>query len=135
MKLSRTFRSQSGSVLMTTLIMALLVGLVVSALLFVTRQHSTMVARARVWNSEIPIAEAGIEEALAHLNSNPRSLATNGWAAAGTNFVKKRVFTNAYGSDGGKKEMNSFAEASGGKGFVASTDDIVQVYRSISSFF
>jgi Ca-activated chloride channel homolog len=46
-----------------------------------------------------------------------------------------RVFTIAYGSDARKKELNSFAEASGGKGFTASTDDIVQVYRSISSFF
>jgi len=46
-----------------------------------------------------------------------------------------RVFTIAYGSDAREKEMNAFAEASGGKGFTASTDDIVQVYRSISSFF
>ena len=46
-----------------------------------------------------------------------------------------RVFTIAYGSDAREGEMNAFAQASGGKGFKASTDDIVQVYRSISSFF
>jgi Ca-activated chloride channel family protein len=46
-----------------------------------------------------------------------------------------RVFTIAYGTDARAKELNSFAEASGGKGFTASTTDIEQVYRSISSFF
>jgi Ca-activated chloride channel family protein len=46
-----------------------------------------------------------------------------------------RVFTIAYGSDAKASELNRFAEASGGKGFTASTADIEQVYRSISSFF
>jgi Ca-activated chloride channel homolog len=46
-----------------------------------------------------------------------------------------RVFTIAYGSDAKASELTRFAEASGGKGFTASTADIEQVYRSISSFF
>jgi Ca-activated chloride channel family protein len=46
-----------------------------------------------------------------------------------------RVFTIAYGSDARASELQRFAEASGGKAFVASTTDIEQVYRSISSFF
>jgi Ca-activated chloride channel homolog len=46
-----------------------------------------------------------------------------------------RVFTIAYGSDAKASELERFAEASGGKGFTASTADIEQVYRSISSFF
>jgi Ca-activated chloride channel family protein len=46
-----------------------------------------------------------------------------------------RVFTIAYGSDAREQDLNAFAAVSGGKGFTASTDDIVQVYRSISSFF
>jgi Ca-activated chloride channel homolog len=46
-----------------------------------------------------------------------------------------RVFTIAYGSDAKAAELERFAEASGGKGFTASTADIEQVYRSISSFF
>jgi hypothetical protein len=45
------------------------------------------------------------------------------------------VFTIAYGSDAKAGELNAFAAASGGKGFTASTTDIEQVYRSISSFF
>jgi Ca-activated chloride channel homolog len=46
-----------------------------------------------------------------------------------------RVFTIAYGTDARAAELNSFAAASGGKGFTASTTNIEQVYRSISSFF
>ena len=46
-----------------------------------------------------------------------------------------RVFTIAYGSDAKASELQRFAAASGGKGFTASTADIEQVYRSISSFF
>ena len=46
-----------------------------------------------------------------------------------------RVFTIAYGSDAKAAELSAFAAASGGKGFTASTTDIEQVYRSISSFF
>jgi Ca-activated chloride channel family protein len=46
-----------------------------------------------------------------------------------------RVFTIAYGSDAKASELQRFAEASGGKAFTASTADIEQVYRSISSFF
>jgi Ca-activated chloride channel family protein len=46
-----------------------------------------------------------------------------------------RVFTIAYGSDAKAQELASFANASGGKAFTASTADIEQVYRSISSFF
>jgi Ca-activated chloride channel homolog len=46
-----------------------------------------------------------------------------------------RLFTIAYGSDARASELQRFAEASGGKAFVASTADIEQVYRSISSFF
>jgi Ca-activated chloride channel family protein len=46
-----------------------------------------------------------------------------------------RVFTIAYGQDAKQEILDQFAAASGGKGFAASTSDIAQVYRSISSFF
>lgn len=46
-----------------------------------------------------------------------------------------RVFTIAYGSEPNEQVLQRFAQASGGKAFVGNTDDIEQVYRSISSFF
>ena len=46
-----------------------------------------------------------------------------------------RVFTIANGSEPNARVLKRFADASGGKAFVGNTDDIEQVYRSISSFF
>jgi hypothetical protein len=83
-------------VLVTTLVIGLLVGILIAALLFVAQQQNYLTARSRVWSKEVPIAEAGIEEAMTHLNSRPGSLAANGWTASGTNFVRTRTFSNAY---------------------------------------
>lgn len=46
-----------------------------------------------------------------------------------------RVFTIAYGSDPNEAELERYAEATGGKPYEGTTDDIASVYRSISSFF
>lgn len=48
-----------------------------------------------------------------------------------------RVFTIAYGTDVGDSTdvLKRIAEASGGKDYTGSTEDIESVYRSISSFF
>ena len=89
--------NERGTVLVTTLFIALLVGVVVAALLVISQQQNYLTARSRTWCSEIPIAEAGIEEALAHINSRPKTLATNGWVRSGDYWVKTR--TN-FSSDG-----------------------------------
>jgi hypothetical protein len=87
---------QSGSVLVTTLVLAMLVGVVVGALLIISQQHNTLTARSQTWSGEIPIAEAGIEEALAHLNSKPKTLVADGWTNFGSNVVKSRVLGDGY---------------------------------------
>ena len=84
-----------GSVLVTTLIITALVTIVVAALLAVVQRQNYFTARSTTWCSEMPIAEAGIEEAMAHLNSRPVNFATNGWSLSGSNVVKSRFFTNA----------------------------------------
>jgi Tfp pilus assembly protein PilX len=96
MKLNLSSFRQRGSVMVTTLVIALLVGLLVAALLFVAQQQNYLTARSRVWCSEIPIAEAGIEEAISHIVSLPANMTDNGWQASGTNFFKHRSFSNAY---------------------------------------
>ncbi len=85
---------QRGHVLVTTLIITGLVTIVVAALLAVVQQQNYFTARSMTWCAEIPMAEAGIEEALAHLNSKPAVLAINGWTVSGSNVVKSRYFTN-----------------------------------------
>src|SRR5687767_3080125 len=84
-------QKERGSVLLTTLIITGLVTVTVLGLLAVAQQQNYFAARSATWNSEIPIAEAGIEEAMAHLNSRPRAYATNGWTVVGSNYVKSRL--------------------------------------------
>ncbi len=89
-------QKERGSVLITTLVITGLVTVTVLALLAVSQRQNYFAARAATWHSEIPIAEAGIEEAMAHINSRPRTLETNGWVKTGSNYVKSiSVGTNA----------------------------------------
>ena len=46
-----------------------------------------------------------------------------------------RVFTIAYGSEPNAKELQQYAQASGGQSYKGGADDIGSIYRSISSFF
>src|SRR5690349_1548113 len=94
---TREYKNDRGSVLMTTLILALLVGVTSAGLYMLTQQQNVLLARSQVWNEELPLAEAGVEEAMAHLNSVPTNFASSGWTASGSNVVKSRVL----GSNGG----------------------------------
>jgi hypothetical protein len=97
MKTILTPQREQGTVLVTTLVMSMLIAIVIAALLFVAQQHNQMTARSRVWTSEIPLAEAGVEEAMALINSRPTTLQSEGWQRINsTNFWKQRTFTNAY---------------------------------------
>lgn len=90
--------NETGSVLLSALITAGLITLaLVSYLgLALAEQRSSM--RAQSWNAAMPIVEAGIEEALAHLNANKypgyENLACGGWTRSGTNFLRERTFAN-----------------------------------------
>jgi hypothetical protein len=89
-------RDQRATILFNTLIIALLVGIVVGALLIVAQQQNYLAARSQTWASEIPIAEAGIEEAMAHLNTRPTNFATHGWTLVARNYTKKGTFPEGY---------------------------------------
>ena len=87
---------ERGNVLVTTLVITGLVTVAVAALLMIVKQQNYFSARSQTWSSEIPIAEAGIEEAMAHVNSRPRTFETNGWTKVGTNVVKTRTVGDGY---------------------------------------
>lgn len=53
-------------------------------------QRARSVARSQSWNLAVAIAEAGLEEGMAHVNrAKGRNLSTNGWAAQGGNKYLK----------------------------------------------
>ena len=81
------------------LIVMITIGLLIAALgtyLALTSQENKTVMRSMCWNNALPLAEAGIEEAMSHLARNTNGYAIDGWAANGTNFSKQRSLGNDY---------------------------------------
>ena len=73
-------KSSQGSTLVITVVISALIGSVLGSYLVLISARNQSAMRALAWNSAIPVLEAGIEEALTHLNddsSNPRANAWN----------------------------------------------------------
>lgn len=82
MKLTPPLRpGTSGSVLMITLAVTLVLGIFLGSYLLMVSTQNAAIARSQAWNAALAVAEAGVEEALAQLN--PSILATNILAANG----------------------------------------------------
>ena len=102
MKIQRS-REGGNTLLVVLLIMALIVTALGSYLNLTSTEHKT-VHRSLSWNTALPLAEAGVEEALAHLNQNKTNFEADGWT---TNYFKHRSLGKGYfdvhfdGSPGG----------------------------------
>lgn len=87
--------SANGSVLVIALLSITIVAMSLAAYLTIVNNQNRSVARSMIWNSAIPVAEAGVEEALAQLNN--RSI-TNfaGWTASTNGWQMQRSLGDAY---------------------------------------
>jgi hypothetical protein len=87
-------------VLLVTLITAVVFLGVLTAYLMMVSNNQKSTVRSEAWNRAIPIAEAGVEEAMAHLQKNvPQRLLHSGWGISGTNLIKslpKGIFADGY---------------------------------------
>jgi hypothetical protein len=83
------YQSQRGNVLLATLIFAGVVGLMLASTLSYIQTRFTLASRSLVWNSAIPVLEAGIEEAFTHLKVDGTTLTANGWAAVSADVYRK----------------------------------------------
>jgi len=96
-------REQGNTLLVVLLITGLIVAALGSYLNLALTEHKT-VHRSLAWNAALPLAEAGVEEALSHLNKNRTNFAADGWT---TNYFKHRALGLDYfdvhfdGSPGG----------------------------------
>jgi hypothetical protein len=71
---------ESGGTLLITLSLCIVLGTALASYLKLVEYQNRSVMRSQFWNASIPAAEAGIEEALAHLNYiGDFNRATNGW--------------------------------------------------------
>lgn len=104
---------RSGSALLVTLLIAGLLAVAVGTYLAMTSQGSTNVKRSIGWNAALPLAEAGVEEALSHVMKNTNSYAFDGWALTNGAYRKQRLLGDGYystkiaGSPGGTVSITS----------------------------
>jgi uncharacterized protein with PQ loop repeat len=86
MKTYRTQNSERASALLVVMLITGILTFLVSSYLILTVSQNKLVTRSLCWNTAMPIAEAGIEEALAHVHKNPTNFANDGWSKSGTNY-------------------------------------------------
>jgi hypothetical protein len=100
MKMRIHFSNQTGNVLLVSLIFSAVFGLSLAAYLSLVGTQYRASGRSQAWNMALPVAEAGIEEALA-LISMPGDLTNNmignGWTLSGSTWNRTQVIqSNRY---------------------------------------
>ena len=83
--------SERASMLVITVIFCALVGLVLAAYLWMLQSQRKFTYSSQVWNSCIPLCEAGLEEAMAHINysGTTTNFAINGWVFSAGAYRKE----------------------------------------------
>jgi hypothetical protein len=90
-------KSRTGSVLMVTVFIGIVIGFVLISTLSLVNSQNQSVVRSQAWNNCIPVLEAGIEEAMAHLNNKKEaSLAVNGWVQNGDTYSRFRPLDESF---------------------------------------
>src|SRR5213594_2760357 len=90
-------RNSRGSILMVTLVLSFTIGIVLISCLSLVKSQNQAVARSQAWNACMPIIEAGIEEAMAHLNNRKESTyAVNGWIQDGFLYSRERALGDSF---------------------------------------
>jgi Tfp pilus assembly protein PilX len=92
-RIERVPNRQRGSVLVVTLLVSSIIAITLMAYLALIGYQNRAVLRAQAWNYEVPVAEAGIEEALTHLYYSRGNLATNGWTLGNNAWWRSRMST------------------------------------------
>jgi len=87
---------ERGSALLITLVLSATMGIALASYLAFVETQYTSIVRSQAWNSAIPASEAGLEEALTHLNKvGAGNRAVNGWEGASSSAVtKSRTFAD-----------------------------------------
>lgn len=89
-------QEQTGSALLVVLFIAVLLAIAMGTYLALTSQGNTNVKRSIGWNAALPLAEAGVEEALSHVVRNTNDYAVDGWKLTSGAFRKQRLLGDGY---------------------------------------
>jgi hypothetical protein len=91
--------STQGTTLMVTLLSCSILGVMMGSYLSLVQGEHFNGVRSQTWNRALTVAEGGVEEAMAHLNSGvtTNNLAVNSWASVGGgNYVKTNYLGDSY---------------------------------------
>jgi hypothetical protein len=102
----RTIGQAGNALLVVMVIMGLLIAALGTYLTLTSQEHRTTM-RSMCWNNAMPLAEAGIEEAMTHLGRNTNGYAVDGWLANGTNYSKQRFLSNDFYNVNFSGDLNS----------------------------
>src|SRR5262245_33915457 len=92
-------RQQQGNTLLLTIVVTGILGFLLAAYLSLLKSQNSANVRSQSWNSAMPVVEAGIEEAMQHLNKNGwtnGNLATDGWSGSGSTYSITRPHGDAF---------------------------------------
>ncbi|MBC8003477.1 MAG: hypothetical protein H7X97_12895 [Opitutaceae bacterium] len=91
MKTSPTHQCrEEGSYLVATVLFTAIMTFSLAGYLSLASSQNRSTYRSLAWNSIVPVMEAGVEEALAHLNKNGvTNIAADGWSSSVTNQYSK----------------------------------------------
>ena len=79
-------RSEQGTALLVALFLCMILAVTIAGYLKHSTQQNYLSMRSQVWNTTIAVSEAGVEEALQHLNANTNGLASGDWKQIGTSL-------------------------------------------------
>ena len=87
---------ETGSAIFVTLVVAGVVALTLAAYLSWANTQNKLASRSECWNAALPVAEAGLEEALTQLHyTGISNLFTNGWTAGTNGWYYKKNYVDA----------------------------------------
>jgi hypothetical protein len=92
-------RDAAGSTLVIAVVITAIIGISLAAYLNLVNTQQLLTTRSQVWNSCMPVVEAGIEEALTHLHNNYlTNMTDSGWELRSWGYIKTNamVGTNTF---------------------------------------
>lgn len=152
---------EQGGVLLVVLFTSIVMGVTLGSYLKFTTTQSRSIMKSQAWNAAIPVAEAGIEEGLAHINDSAigTNFAINGWTVVSNQFQRSgtinggrymvRITTDrfptitSYGWASGEKGTNEYSRivrvtttqyATGMRGLITKGNISMNGGTSIDSF-
>ena len=123
--------SNKGSVLVIALVVSVILLITLTGYLTLVSDENRAVGRAQAWNAAMPMAEAGVEEALTQLQyAGTNNLSTNGWTVRSDGMYHKTRSLRASGSYSVAIQPVS-PPVIWSTGYVAAADSSAQISRLI----